>query len=108
MLDAARSHERRRMEEYRRLLELVAGRSEDLEAFARAQIATEETHISERHGRVAARARRAALARSTTLIVRLAPGRTGDHVVMIVILLADPDPETGVSFVARWSRRAIR
>ena len=42
LLDAARSHERRRVDEYRRLLELVAGRSEGLEAFARAQIAAEE------------------------------------------------------------------
>lgn len=46
MLDAARAHEKRRVEEYRRLLELVAGRHPALEAFARAQIATEETHIS--------------------------------------------------------------
>ena len=47
MLDAARSHERRRVDEYRRLLELVAGRSEGLEAFARAQIAAEERHLAE-------------------------------------------------------------
>src|SRR6188508_1953375 len=33
LLDTARTHERRRIEEYRRLLELVAGRSEGLEAF---------------------------------------------------------------------------
>ena len=47
MLDAARSHERGRVDEYRRLLELVAGRSEGLEAFARAQIAAEERHLAE-------------------------------------------------------------
>jgi bacterioferritin len=47
MLDAARSHERSRVDEYRRLLELVAGRSEGLEAFARAQIAAEEPRLSE-------------------------------------------------------------
>ena len=41
MLAAARSHERRRVDEYRRLLELVDGRHEELEAFARAQIAAE-------------------------------------------------------------------
>jgi len=42
MLEAARSHEQRRVDEYRKLLELVAGRSEGLEAFARAQITAEE------------------------------------------------------------------
>lgn len=42
LLDAARTYERRRVEQYQRLLELVAGRSEALEAFARAQIAAEE------------------------------------------------------------------
>jgi bacterioferritin (cytochrome b1) len=42
MVDAARTFERQRVEEYRRLLELVAGRSEGLESFARAQIAAEE------------------------------------------------------------------
>ena len=47
LLDAARRHERRRVEEYRKLLELVAGRSEGLESFARAQIAAEERHLSE-------------------------------------------------------------
>jgi bacterioferritin len=41
MLSAARSHEKRRVDEYRRLLELVEGRHEALEAFARAQIADE-------------------------------------------------------------------
>jgi hypothetical protein len=42
VLAAARAHERRRTDEYRRLLELVEGRSEELEAFARAQIAVGE------------------------------------------------------------------
>ena len=46
LLDAARSYERRRVDEYRRLLELVAGRSEGLEAFARAQIAAEERNTA--------------------------------------------------------------
>jgi len=46
MLDAARAHEKTRMQEYKKLLELVAGRNPTLEAFARAQIAAEETHIS--------------------------------------------------------------
>jgi bacterioferritin len=46
MLDAARAHEKRRLEEYKKLLELVAGRHPVLEAFARAQISTQETHIS--------------------------------------------------------------
>ena len=43
MLAAARRHEKRRVDEYRRLLELVEGRHEVLEAFARAQIAGEGT-----------------------------------------------------------------
>jgi bacterioferritin len=47
MLDAVRGHEERRVGEYRKLLELVAGRSEGLEAFARAQIAAEERHVAE-------------------------------------------------------------
>ena len=47
MLDAARTNERTRVDEYRKLLELVAGRSEGLEAFARAQIAAEERHLAE-------------------------------------------------------------
>jgi bacterioferritin len=47
MLDAARSYEQGRVAQYRRLLELVAGRSESLEAFARAQIAAEERHLAE-------------------------------------------------------------
>jgi bacterioferritin len=47
MLDAVRGYDRRRIDEYRKLLELVAGRSEGLEAFARAQIAAEERHTAE-------------------------------------------------------------
>jgi bacterioferritin len=47
MLDAVRGYEQNRVEEYRKLLELVAGRSEGLEAFARAQIAAEERHAAE-------------------------------------------------------------
>jgi bacterioferritin len=46
LLDAARNHERQRVEEYRRLLELVEGRSEGLESFARAQIAAEESNAA--------------------------------------------------------------
>jgi len=47
MMDAVRGYEQQRVEEYRKLLELVAGRSEGLEAFARAQIAAEERHAAE-------------------------------------------------------------
>lgn len=47
MMAAARGYEQRRVDEYRKLLELVAGRSEGLEAFARAQIAAEERHTAE-------------------------------------------------------------
>jgi biotin-(acetyl-CoA carboxylase) ligase len=47
LLTAARRHERRRTDEYRRLLELVEGRSDELEAFARAQIAAAEKDASE-------------------------------------------------------------
>ena len=47
MMDAVRGYEQSRVEEYRKLLELVAGRSEGLEAFARAQIAAEERHAAE-------------------------------------------------------------
>jgi bacterioferritin len=47
MMEAARGYEQRRVDEYRKLLELVAGRSEGLEAFARAQIAAEERHAAE-------------------------------------------------------------
>jgi len=47
MLAAARSHEQQRVEEYRRLLELVVGRSDALEAFARAQIAAEARQLVE-------------------------------------------------------------
>ena len=46
MIDAARGQDQRRVKEYRKLLELVAGRNAELEAFARAQIAAEECHIS--------------------------------------------------------------
>jgi len=47
MMDAARRYDQRRVDEYRKLLELVAGRSEGLEAFARAQIAAEDRHAAE-------------------------------------------------------------
>ena len=47
MLDAARSFEQGRVAEYRRLLELVEGRSEGLESFARAQIAADESDLAE-------------------------------------------------------------
>lgn len=47
LLHAVRGYEQRRVEEYRKLLELVAGHSEGLEAFARAQIAAEERHAAE-------------------------------------------------------------
>jgi bacterioferritin len=47
MLDAARRYDQRRVDEYRKLLELVAGHSDDLEAFARAQIAAEDRHTAE-------------------------------------------------------------
>jgi len=46
MLDEARAHQKRRLQEYQNLLELVAGRHPALEAFARAQLAAEETHVS--------------------------------------------------------------
>jgi hypothetical protein len=48
MLAAARRHEQRRMDEYRRLLELVEGRNEGLEAFARAQLAAADAEAAER------------------------------------------------------------
>jgi hypothetical protein len=48
MLAAARSHDQRRMDEYRRLLELVEGRNESLEAFARAQLAAADAEAAER------------------------------------------------------------
>ena len=41
------AHEEERVDEYRRLLELVAGRSDGLEAFARAQIAADERILAE-------------------------------------------------------------
>jgi bacterioferritin len=47
MIDVARSQDQRRVGEYRKLLELVAGRNATLEAFARAQIAAEESHVSD-------------------------------------------------------------
>jgi len=47
LLAAARSYEKRRLDEYRRLLDLVAGRSESLEAFARAQLAAADPEIFE-------------------------------------------------------------
>lgn len=47
ILREAAVHEREALDEYRRLLVLVAGRSIMLEEFARAQIATEEAHLSE-------------------------------------------------------------
>lgn len=47
LMDSVRGYEQHRVEEYRKLLELVAGRSEGLEAFARAQIAAEERHAAE-------------------------------------------------------------
>lgn len=46
LLDAARDHEQQRIAAYRKLLELVAGRNPTLEAFARAQLAVEETQVS--------------------------------------------------------------
>jgi bacterioferritin len=45
MLTAARSHEKRRVEEYRRLLELVEGRHDGLDAFARAQLEAEASDL---------------------------------------------------------------
>jgi len=47
LVDAARMYDQRRVEEYRKLLELVAGRSEGLEAFAREQLAAEEHAAAE-------------------------------------------------------------
>jgi bacterioferritin len=47
LLDAARGYEEDRISEYRRLLELVAGRSETLESFARTQLAAQERHLAE-------------------------------------------------------------
>ena len=47
ILKEAVEHEREGLAEYRKLLELCAGRSIMLEEYARDQIATEEQHISE-------------------------------------------------------------
>jgi bacterioferritin len=47
LVDAARMYDERRVDAYRKLLELVAGRSEGLEAFAREQLAAEEQHAAE-------------------------------------------------------------
>jgi hypothetical protein len=47
ILDAALAHEEQRLGEYRKLLELVAGRSDGLEAFARTQIAADERLLAE-------------------------------------------------------------
>ena len=47
LLDAARMYDQRRVEEYRKLLELVVGRSDCLEAFAREQLAAEEHQAAE-------------------------------------------------------------
>jgi bacterioferritin len=47
ILNEASEHERIGLEEYRKLLKLVAGRSIMLEEYARAQIATEEQHLAE-------------------------------------------------------------
>ena len=47
ILKEAHSHEELGLQEYRRLLELVAGKSILLEEYARAQIAAEEQHLAE-------------------------------------------------------------
>ena len=47
ILNAALAHEEERLDEYRKLLELVAGRSDGLEAFARTQIAADERRLAE-------------------------------------------------------------
>lgn len=47
ILSEAVVHEREALDEYRRLLGLVSGRSIMLEEFARSQIATEEMHLAE-------------------------------------------------------------
>jgi hypothetical protein len=46
MLDEATAYQKQRLEEYRSLLELVDGRHPALAAFARAQIASGEPHMS--------------------------------------------------------------
>lgn len=47
ILNAAMAHEEERLLEYRRLLELVEGRSVGLESFARTQIAADEQMLAE-------------------------------------------------------------
>jgi bacterioferritin (cytochrome b1) len=47
ILNAALAHEEERLGEYRKLLELVAGRSVGLESFARTQIAADERMLAE-------------------------------------------------------------
>jgi bacterioferritin len=47
ILGEARDHERLGLDEYRKLLKLVAGRSVMLEEYARTQIAAEEQHLAE-------------------------------------------------------------
>jgi bacterioferritin (cytochrome b1) len=47
ILNAALAHEEERLGEYRKLLELVSGRSDRLETFARTQIAADERMLAE-------------------------------------------------------------
>jgi len=47
ILDEALAHEEERVSEYRKLLEVVAGRSVGLESFARTQIAADERMLAE-------------------------------------------------------------
>jgi bacterioferritin len=47
ILDEAHLHEEEGLAEYRKLLDMVAGRSIMLEEYARAQIAAEEAHLAE-------------------------------------------------------------
>ena len=47
ILNAALAHEEERIGEYRKLLELVSGRSDGLETFARTQIAADERMLAE-------------------------------------------------------------
>ena len=55
ILNAALAHEEERVGEYRRLLELVSGRSDGLETFARTQIAADERMMAELAGRATVR-----------------------------------------------------
>jgi bacterioferritin (cytochrome b1) len=55
ILNEALAHEEERLAEYRKLLELVAGRSDGLEAFARTQIAADERILAELSAPPAAR-----------------------------------------------------